>query len=98
MNADAEGLADQLIRALGERGVSAELSNSGLTAAGVYVFGEGTERPLTMVAILMSPQHNKYAWGDCYEDELPIDTPVDQVAASIAETLEPHPPKQKGAP
>lgn len=96
MNADAEEVAEQLIRALGERGVSAKLGNSGRTAAGLYIFGESTDRPLTMVAILLSPKHREYTWGEGYEHALPIDTPVDQVAASITESLDSL-PKQQGA-
>jgi hypothetical protein len=50
-----------------------------------------------MVAILASPKRHEYAWGESYEHALPIDTPVDQVAASIVDTLAPHPPTPEDA-
>jgi hypothetical protein len=88
VSTDAEQFAEQLIQVLNDRDVRAQLANSGAGAAGVYVFGDDPERPVTMVAVLTSVERPKYAWGEFYDHELPIDTPVPQVAAAIADTLE----------
>ncbi|WP_406831525.1 hypothetical protein ABEG17_01705 [Pedococcus sp. KACC 23699] len=91
MSTDAEQLADQLIQVLNDADVRAQLANSGPSAAGVYVFGDDPKRPATMLAVLTSTERPKYTWGEFYDHELPIETPVPQVAAAIVNTLESTP-------
>lgn len=87
MELHAEELAEQLIGALGALGVQADLGNSGLTAAGIYVWGaERGDRPVTMVAIL--GKRGEYSWGEYYDHSCPLNTPVETVAQDIVDTLD----------